>query len=189
MGHGGCPSRGSWTIPGQFLDDASLLVVGTVPVPLGAPGRPVNFIRGVTSRLAGVDSTGWPSSAQRNPEANSTMAFQRVASRPRLLSTASLLVRAFGSSTEVSKITDLAPTTKRNGQLRSTTGLGMGDGYKSHTDKWMQPTVRPTRCLPASPQESPACENLSTLGLAAFFTLLSSLDLLSARRNSAARPF
>ena len=47
----------------------------------------------------------------------------------------------FSTTSQVSTVTDLTSTTKRNGELRCTTGLGLGDGFKSHTEKWMQPTV------------------------------------------------
>eukprot|EP00193_Tetraselmis_chui_P020355 CAMPEP_0177772842 /NCGR_PEP_ID=MMETSP0491_2-20121128/12501_1 /TAXON_ID=63592 /ORGANISM="Tetraselmis chuii, Strain PLY429" /LENGTH=137 /DNA_ID=CAMNT_0019290805 /DNA_START=37 /DNA_END=450 /DNA_ORIENTATION=- len=49
---------------------------------------------------------------------------------------AALGLRAFSS--EVSRVADLTPTTKRNGQLRATSGLGVGDGFKNHTAKWLQ---------------------------------------------------
>ncbi len=47
----------------------------------------------------------------------------------------------FSTTSQVSTVTDLTSTTKRNGELRCTSGLGLGDGFKSHTEKWMQPMV------------------------------------------------
>ena len=70
---------------------------------------------------------------------------QAASSRLLALATDMLLRPAAASSshfsTSVSTVTDLSTTTKRNGQLRSTTGVGIGDGFETHTDKWMQPKV------------------------------------------------
>uniref|UniRef100_A0A061QQ83 Nadh:ubiquinone oxidoreductase 13 kDa subunit n=1 Tax=Tetraselmis sp. GSL018 TaxID=582737 RepID=A0A061QQ83_9CHLO len=76
---------------------------------------------------------------------------RKVLKSPGWLGFARCLTEKRPFSSELSRVNDLGPTTKRDGELRSTSGVGLGDGYLSHTDKWLQakdpPMKTPQECI------------------------------------------